>query len=153
MKAKIEFEGDEVEFIDTAKIKWVKEVSCKEVITYGSGKHKIVLVDCGVKDNIIRCLLKRDTTVIRVPWDFDFTNMEFDALFISNGPGDPQMCTSTVEHIRATMQTGKPIFGICMGNQLLSIAAGAKTYKLKYGHRGHNQPVILNGTNKCFRTS
>ena len=153
MKAKIEFEEDKIDFFDSTKINWVKEVSCKEVITYGSGKHKIVLIDCGVKHNIIRCLLKRDTTVIRVPWDYDFTGMDFDALFISNGPGDPQMCGATVEHIRKVMATGKPIFGICMGNQLLSIAAGAKTYKLKYGHRGHNQPVILNGTNRCFITS
>ncbi|MBO6005603.1 MAG: glutamine-hydrolyzing carbamoyl-phosphate synthase small subunit, partial [Paludibacteraceae bacterium] len=153
MKAKIEFEGDSIEFFDSTKVNWVKEVSCKEVVTYGNGKHKVVLIDCGVKHNIIRCLLKRDTTVIRVPWDYDFTGMDFDALFISNGPGDPQMCGVTVEHIRKVMETGKPIFGICMGNQLLSIAAGAKTDKLKYGHRGHNQPVILNGTNRCFITS
>lgn len=154
MKAKIEFPEDPIEYLDTTKINWVAEVSCKEVITYGSGKYKIVLVDCGVKHNIIRCLLKRDVTVIRVPWDYDFNQLEFDGLFISNGPGDPALCGVTVDNIRKTMETSnKPIFGICMGNQLLSIAGGASTYKLKYGHRSHNQPVIMAGTNRCFITS
>jgi len=153
MKAKIEFPEDPIEYLDTEHINWVAEVSCKEVITYGTGKHKIILVDCGVKHNIIRCLLKRDVTVIRVPWDYDFNQLEFDGLFISNGPGDPALCGVTVNNIRKAMETGKPIFGICMGNQLLSIAGGASTYKLKYGHRSHNQPVIMANTNRCFITS
>jgi carbamoyl-phosphate synthase large subunit len=133
----------------------VAKVSCKEVLTYGSGKYKVVLVDCGVKNNIIRCLLRRDVTIYRVPWDYDFTNMEYDGLFISNGPGDPNYCIPTVEHIRTAMQKNpnKPIFGICMGNQLLAKASGATVYKLKYGHRGHNQPVSLVGTTRAFITS
>ena len=118
-----------------------------------SGNKKVVLVDCGVKHNIIRCLLKRDVTVIRVPWNYDFNTIEYDGLFISNGPGDPDMCDVTVEHIRKAMNGTKPIFGICMGNQLLSKAGGARTYKLKYGHRSHNQPVRQVGTNRCFITS
>ena len=153
MKAKIEFDDQPVDFFDTTKINWVEKVSCNEVVTYGTGKYKIVLVDCGVKHNIIRCLLQRDTTVIRVPWDYDFNTLEYDGLFISNGPGDPQQCQATITHIRKAMEMDKPIFGICLGNQLLSIAAGAKTFKLKYGHRGHNQPVIMKGTNRCFITS
>lgn len=113
----------------------------------------MVLVDCGVKHNIIRCLLKRDVTVVRVPWDYDFNTLEFDGLFISNGPGDPDTCEITVNHIREAMKKKKPIFGICMGNQLLAKAGGAKTFKLKYGHRSHNQPVRMAGTEKCFITS
>ncbi|MBN1462988.1 MAG: carbamoyl-phosphate synthase (glutamine-hydrolyzing) large subunit [Paludibacteraceae bacterium] len=153
MKAKIEFSEDPIDFVDTSKVNWVAEVSCKEVQHYGNGKHKIILVDCGTKHNIIRCLLKRDVTVIRVPWDYDFNQLEFDGLFISNGPGDPSLCDVTIKNIQKTMQTDKPIFGICMGNQLLCCAGGASTYKLKYGHRSHNQPVQMVGTNRCFITS
>ena len=128
-------------------------VSCKEVIRYGRGDKKVVLVDCGVKHQILRCLVHRGVEVIRVPWDYDFNQLEWDGLFISNGPGNPEHCQVTVEHIRRAMQTGKPICGICLGNQLLGIAAGASTYKLKYGHRSHNQPVCQAGTTKCYITA
>lgn len=154
MKGKIVFENEnEIDFIDPNLINQVARVSCREVITYGNGKKRVLLVDCGVKHNIIRCLLKRDVTVVRVPWDYDFNTLEYDGLFISNGPGDPDMCDITVGHIREAMKKEKPIFGICMGNQLLAKAGGAKTFKLKYGHRSHNQPVRMVGTNKCFITS
>ena len=154
MKGKIVIDGGEdIEFVDPNLSNLVAKVSCKEVIRYGNGEKKVVLVDCGVKHNIIRCLLKRDVTVIRVPWDYDFNTLDYDGLFISNGPGDPDMCGITVEHIRQAMNGTKPIFGICMGNQLLSKAGGARTYKLKYGHRSHNQPVRQVGTNRCFITS
>ena len=137
-------------------INYVDKVSCKEVIRYNEGadKKKVVLVDCGVKTNIIRCLLKRGVEVIRVPWNYDFTGMEYDGLFISNGPGDPDTCDEAVQNIRKAMAlSDKPIFGICMGNQLLSKAGGATIYKLKYGHRSHNQPVRMVGTERCFITS
>lgn len=156
LKGKLVFpDGDDIPFINSDDENQVAKVSCKEVLTYGSGKYKVVLVDCGVKNNIIRCLLRRDVTIYRVPWDYDFTNMEYDGLFISNGPGDPNYCIPTVEHIRTAMQKNpnKPIFGICMGNQLLAKASGATVYKLKYGHRGHNQPVSLVGTTRAFITS
>lgn len=154
MKGKILIDGmEDVDFVDPNLENQVAKVSCKEVITYGNGKKKVVLVDCGVKHNILRCFLKRDVTLYRVPWNYDFNGMDMDGLFISNGPGDPAMCTETIEHIRRFMQTGKPIWGICMGNQLLSLAGGAKTYKLRYGHRSHNQPVRKVGTNQCFITS
>lgn len=128
-------------------------VSCKEVVKYGEGKKKIVLVDCGVKNNILRCLIRRNVEVTRVPWDYDFNKLEWDGLFISNGPGNPALCEKAVKHLKTAMKGDKPIFGICMGNQLLARAAGAKTYKLKYGHRSHNQPVRLAGTDRCFITS
>lgn len=137
-------------------INYVDRVSCKEVVRYneGPGAKRVVLVDCGVKTNIIRCLLKRGIEVIRVPWDYDFNGLEFDGLFISNGPGDPDTCEAAVRNIRRAMENVKlPVFGICMGNQLLAKAAGAKIYKLKYGHRSHNQPVRMAGTERCFITS
>ena len=154
MIGKIVFSDEnEIDFIDPNKINQVARVSTTEIITYGNGKKRVVLVECGVKHNIIRCLLKRNVTVIRVPWDYDFNAIEYDGLFISNGPGDPDTCGITVKHIREAMKKEKPIFGICMGNQLLAKAGGANTYKLKYGHRSHNQPVRLVGTEKCFITS
>ena len=191
---------------DYGSINWVEQVSCKEVITYKPGgmqlsnckssncQIRVVLVDCGVKANIIRCLLRRGVEVIRVPWDYDFNQLDFDGLFLANGPGDPEQCEVTVKHIRQFLEkeakkrptpdpsrqggekasaenangnaslpsrgdlegslalpfTGergeglpRPLMGICLGNQLLARAAGAKTYKLKYGHRSHNQPVMM----------
>jgi carbamoyl-phosphate synthase small subunit len=125
----------------------------KEKITYPGNSYRVILVDCGVKNNIIRCLMATGATVVRVPWDYDFTQDEYDGLVISNGPGDPQMCSATIGNLKKAIATGKPIFGICLGNQLLAIAAGATTYKLKYGHRGYNQPVLLCGTNKTYITS
>lgn len=160
------------------EVNYVDRVSCKDIIVYAGGESKtfpvstpmeelnsqlsifhsqlkkVVLVDCGVKTNILRCLLKRGVEVIRVPWDYDFNGLQFDGLFISNGPGDPDTCDAAVQNIRRAMQNEKlPIFGICMGNQLLSKAGGAKIYKLKYGHRSHNQPVRMVGTERCFITS
>ncbi|MGL5635688.1 MAG: glutamine-hydrolyzing carbamoyl-phosphate synthase small subunit [Bacteroidales bacterium] len=154
LKGKFVFEGEQdIDFIDPNTENLIDKVSCKEVITYGNGEKKVCLVDCGVKHNIIRCLLKRNVTVIRVPWNYDFNTLEFDGLFISNGPGNPDHAQETIENICKFMQNDKPIFGICMGNQLLSKAGGASTYKLKYGHRSHNQPVRMVGTNRCFVTS
>ena len=154
---------------DYGSVNWVEKVSCKEVITYNKGAGKrVVLVDCGVKANIIRCLIRRGVEVIRVPWDYDFNQLEFDGLFLANGPGDPEQCDVTVKNIRKFLETEsrkssngeivkssniRPCMGICLGNQLLARAAGAKTYKLKYGHRSHNQPVREMGTNRCFITS
>ena len=157
MMGKILFddEPDNIPEADYEGINFVDRVSTKEIIRYneGAGK-KVVLVDCGVKANIIRSLITRGVEVIRVPWNYDYTGMDYDGLFLGNGPGDPDMCNDAVEIIRKQMSMSKkPICGICMGNQLLSKAAGAKIYKLKYGHRGHNQPVRMVGTEKCYITS
>lgn len=150
---KIEFEDEPIEFYDPNKVNLVAEASIDQPETYGEGSEKVVLIDCGVKNNIIRCLLNRGAQVKRVPWDYDFTNESYDGVFISNGPGDPAMCDATVDIIKKVIAENKPIMGICLGNQLLARAAGAETYKLKFGHRSHNQPVLLKGTNRCFITS
>ena len=191
MLGRIVFDEEETQdFGQYEGINFVAEVSCNRILTYNpdeyceplnrlpedampivkaKGKKRVVLVDCGVKANILRCLLNRGIEVIRVPWDYDFNQLDkegelgFDGLFLANGPGDPDTCSITVENIktflakeaeRANQQADvRPIMGICMGNQLLSKAAGATIYKLKYGHRSHNQPVRMVGTERCFITT
>lgn len=171
MLGKISIEGcPEVDFYDPNAENLIALTSCKEAVVYNEfgeapeplalplapdakGRKTVVLVDCGIKHNIIRCLVRRGVRVVRVPWDYDFTGLPYDGLFISNGPGNPDFATVTVENIRKAMERKTPICGICMGNQLLAKAATAKTYKLKYGHRSHNQPVRRAGTNQCFVTS
>lgn len=157
MMGKILFDDEpsNVPEADYEGVNFVDRVSVKEIVRYNEGAgRKVVLVDCGVKANIIRELIQRGVEVVRVPWNYDYTDMEFDGLFLANGPGDPDMCSEAVKIIRKQMsRSRKPICGICMGNQLLSKAAGATIYKLKYGHRGHNQPVRMVGTQKCFITS
>ncbi len=136
-------------------VNFVDRVSSKEIIRYNEGAGKrVVLVDCGVKANIIRNLIERGLEVVRVPWNYDYTGMEFDGLFLGNGPGDPDLCQDAVNILRQQMnKSRKPICGICMGNQLMAKAGGANIYKLKYGHRSHNQPVRMVGTDKCYITS
>jgi carbamoyl-phosphate synthase small subunit len=118
---------------------------------------KIVLVDCGAKANILRCLLARNVEVIRVPWNHDLSGIAFDGIVLSGGPGDPRDCGRTVATIRKTFAAGKPIFGIGLGNQILALAAGADTYKLPHGHHGHNQPCVEAGSAsaaaRCYVTS
>ncbi len=136
-------------------VNFVDRVSCKEIIRYNEGAGKrVVLVDCGVKANIIRNLIERGLEVVRVPWNYDYTGMDFDGLFLGNGPGDPDLCQDAVNILRQQMnKSRKPICGICMGNQLMAKAGGANIYKLKYGHRSHNQPVRMVDTDKCYITS
>ncbi len=154
MKGKIVFDGGEdIEFVDPNLTNLVAQASCQEVVEYGRGDKTVVVVDCGVKHNSLRWLINRGVKVVRVPWDYDFNTLEYDGLFLSDGPGDPDMCDVTIEHIRQAMEKDKPILGICLGNQLLAKAAGARTYKLRYGHRGHNQPVRRVGTQRCFITT
>jgi carbamoyl-phosphate synthase small subunit len=146
---------EEPPFADPNRRNLVAEVSTKEPVVYGNGAAKVLVVDCGVKNNIMRCFLKRGVQVIRVPWDYDFmeTEYDYDALFLSNGPGDPKMCKATIAHVKEALARGKNIFGICLGNQLLALAAGADTYKLKFGHRSQNQPCNEVGTRRCHITS
>ncbi len=133
----------------------VARVSIKRKKTYGSGAMRILLVDCGAKENIIRSLVSRGVTVIRVPWDYDFSKERYDGLLISNGPGDPTMCGETIQNVAKAYKRKKPILGICLGIQIMALAAGGKTYKLKYGHRSQNQPAIdvTNNAKRCYITS
>lgn len=130
-----------------------KLVSIDRPRLYGTGDKNIALIDCGCKKSIISELTSRGVRVTRLPWnaaaDFD----KFDGLVISSGPGDPMMCTETIELTRKAMEHKIPLLGICLGHQIMALAAGAKTYKLKYGHRGQNQPVKYGTNNRCFITS
>ncbi len=172
MLGKIVVEGcDDVAYDDPNTKNLIALASCREPLVFDGDtgdspipytgpeclaadiRKTVVLVDCGTKHNIIRCLLRRGLRVVMVPWNYDFTSIPYDGLFISNGPGNPDFAEATVENIRKAMASGKPVCGICMGNQLLAKAAGARTFKLKYGHRSHNQPVRMAGTDRCFITS
>ncbi|KHJ88360.1 carbamoyl-phosphate synthase, small subunit [Oesophagostomum dentatum] len=157
MKAKLIIESDDplkYEFRDINEQNLVAVVSRKVPETFGSGTLTVVAVDCGLKNNQIRCLVDRGVCVKVVPWNYPFEKEAFDGLFLSNGPGDPEKCSELVDRLSSFLRTTtKPIFGICLGHQVLARAAGAKTYKLKYGNRGHNQPCTHQGTGRCFITS
>ena len=195
MLGKIIINDKDISLYDPNKADLVKEVTIKKPIIYDnangnkklnqnnpiiekirnikkSNKKIVVLIDCGVKNNIIRNLLKRDFIVIRVPYDYDFFKLDFDGIVVSNGPGDPKMCKTAIANIKKAIEKEIPVFGICLGNQILALAAGADTYKLKYGHRSQNQPCLLNdnqseigrinpptspqshqGTKRCFITT
>ncbi|MEJ5184876.1 MAG: glutamine-hydrolyzing carbamoyl-phosphate synthase small subunit [Rectinemataceae bacterium] len=134
----------------------VASVSCRGVETYEPAAWtgaQVVLVDCGAKLNILRNLLARGLRVIRVPWDHDLEGLVFDGVVLSNGPGDPKQCSRTIAEVRRLLRGNRPVFGICLGNQILALAAGADTWKLPYGHRSQNQPCIETGTRRCFITS
>ncbi|KAH7103491.1 carbamoyl-phosphate synth [Auriculariales sp. MPI-PUGE-AT-0066] len=154
-----------VPFRDPNTENLVAAVSTKEARTYqpigqarlhpSSGKPlRVVAIDVGMKYNQIRCFINRGVELKVVPWDHDFTNEACDGVFVSNGPGDPQMATKTIEHLRTVLQKGdKPVFGICLGHQLLAIAAGATTSKMKYGNRGQNIPCTDTQSGRCYITS
>jgi carbamoyl-phosphate synthase small subunit len=138
----------------------VADVSPEEIRTYrpaeadaGETPLRIALVDCGAKANIYRCLLARGVEILRIPWNHDLNGITYDGLFLSNGPGDPKACGRTIALVRRAFSLGKPIFGICLGNQIMALAAGGDTYKLPYGHRGQNQPCVEAGTGRCYITS
>jgi len=145
---------DTIEFVDPNLRDLVAEVSTREVINYERGKKRVTLVDCGVKNAIIRGFLIRNISVTRVPCDHDFLDDPGDGIVISSGPGDPKMCKKTIENIRKVLDRNIPVLGICLGSQIMALAAGGNTYKLKYGHRSQNQPCVEVGTkNKCYITS
>lgn len=156
MLGKLELGRYTVSFWDPNKTNLVHGVSTREVTTYGSSDRKVVLLDCGVKLSIIRSLLARGLEVTRVPWDYDFVALlanSHSALVLSNGPGDPKMVPEAVRNVKRAFRLGRPIMGICLGNQILALAAGFDTYKLKYGHRSQNQPAVENPGGRCYITS
>ncbi|MBU2584748.1 MAG: carbamoyl phosphate synthase small subunit, partial [Bacteroidetes bacterium] len=149
----IQNEEDSLSFEDPNLRPLTKEVSISNRVEYKKGKKKIVLIDCGAKNNIIQAFLRRDISVIRVPYGYDFLEEKPDGILLSNGPGDPKLCTELIEQTKNAIELEIPILGICLGSQILALAAGAETYKLKYGHRSHNQPVNEAGTKRCYITS
>ena len=153
MLGKLVPDGEDVVMRDPNRRNLVAEVSIREPVWYGHDGPRVVLVDTGAKANIIRSLVRAGARVLRVPWDYDFFQDDFSGLFLSNGPGDPKMAERTVQHVRRALDEKIPIFGICLGNQILALAAGAETYKLKFGHRSQNQPCHEVGTRRCFITS
>ena len=144
---------ESIPFYDPNAENLVAKVSVGSPIVYSGGPSKVVIIDCGCKETIVRSVIQRGPTVMRVPWNYDLANEDFDGLIISNGPGDPKQCGETVKIVKQVMKRGKPVFGICLGNQILALAAGADTYKLKYGHRSQNQPCREVGTERCYITS
>jgi len=153
MLGKIVYGKEDTSFEDPNKRNLAAEVSISEPIIYKKGKKKVVIVDCGTKNNIIRALLRRNFTVIRVPWNYDFLNEKADGVVISNGPGNPKMCKETIKNVGNALSKNMPVLGICLGSQILALAAGANTYKLKYGHRSQNQPCVEVGTKRCYIAS
>jgi len=142
---------------DPNKQDLVQKVSPKEPIYYdGKEKSTIVIVDCGLKYGILRSLLAKGARVVRVPYDFPadkILEMNPQGVVISNGPGDPKIDLTTIETTRRLMETEIPIMGICLGAQILGLAAGAETYKLKFGHRAVNHPCMDLETGRCFITT
>lgn len=144
-----------LKFHDPNKENLVGKVSIQKPQILGRGKRNIILIDCGSKKNIIRNFVNREVSVMVVPWDFDpfEENIDFDALVISNGPGDPKMAGRTIDIVEKALKTDLPILGICLGNQILALSAGGDTYKLKFGHRSQNQPCKLTSSERCFITT
>ncbi|OGQ23607.1 MAG: carbamoyl phosphate synthase small subunit [Deltaproteobacteria bacterium RIFCSPLOWO2_02_FULL_44_10] len=134
-------------------INFVADVSIKEPVTYEGGPKRVALVDCGSKNTILKSLLARGLTVITVPWNFDVMQLDVKGVLYSNGPGDPALLHETILSAQKVLQEEMPIFGICLGNQILARAAGASTYKMKFGHRSQNQPCRMVGTQRCYITS
>ncbi len=156
MPGKLIIEDDDethFQFNDPNERNLAEEVSIKEPQYFAKGDKKIVMVDCGAKNNILQAFLRRNISVKLVPSDYNFADEEVDGIVISNGPGDPKKCKTTIENTQRAIKNGTPILGICLGCQILALASGADTYKLKYGHRSHNQPVNEAGTKRCYITS
>ena len=149
--------NNDIPFSSNINLNLVKEVSRKiETIYNPNQKYKIIAIDCGIKNNIIRKFLTYEDVELKVvPYNYEINVDECDGLFISNGPGNPEICIETINIIKKVLNSKRiiPIFGICLGNQLLGLANGCKTIKLKYGNRGINQPVIDLRTVKCYITS
>jgi carbamoyl-phosphate synthase small subunit len=148
-------DGEAVAFDNPNQRNLVAEVSTRTVYELNPGGDvTVAVIDCGVKTNILRCLAERGARVVVVPWDHDLRHLAYDGLLVSNGPGDPTTCAPTVRQLaNVAFQRPQPVFGICMGNLLMGMAAGASSYKLRFGNRGHNQPALYHATGKAVITS
>jgi carbamoyl-phosphate synthase small subunit len=158
-----DYAGEPVALFDPNSTDIVPEVCVRQPMHFEGLGHdhvprrsagkRVILVDCGVKLSIRRELVKRGVEVLQVPADYDYTGERFDGILVSNGPGNPERCRPTVSVLHRALALNRPIFGICLGCQLIALAAGARTYKLRYGHRGQNQPCREKGTDRCRLTS
>ena len=155
MLGKIILGSNNLKFEDPNVRNLVAEVSTQEILFFGAGDKTIVLIDCGAKKNIVNRLVARGFRVALVSWDTDVIklNFEFSAVVISNGPGDPTKVKVTIKNVQKIINKKIPILGICLGNQILALATGGDTYKLKFGHRSQNQPVVEKKTNQCYLTT
>jgi len=152
MRGSILVEGGRAEASASAHA--VAAVSRGEEKVYNrGGSPRVALIDCGAKNNILRCLIARGAEVRALPWNASLEGIDYDGVFLSNGPGDPKACTKTIATVRRALAGDKPVFGICLGAQIMGLAAGADTYKLSYGHRGQNQPCVEEGAGRCYVTS
>ena len=156
MLGKIVFDTD-IPFHDPNTDNLVAQVSSSHVSVDGSGDITLALLDCGAKHNIVQSLCARNIRVITVPWDYDLfsssRDFDFDGLLISNGPGNPKTPRKAIQTIRTALEQKVPTLGICLGHQLLALAAGGNTHKLKFGHRSQNQPCLLEGSKRCYITT
>ncbi len=119
-----------------------------------NSRRRVLLIDCGAKRNIQNALLERNVSVIQIPWDASIQELPpFDGVVISNGPGNPKLVKETIQLVQQLLKVGKPILGVCLGHQLLALAAGGDTNKLRYGHRSQNQPCLMTGSRRCFITT
>jgi carbamoyl-phosphate synthase small subunit len=157
MLAKIVFQNENIPFYNPNADNLVKQVSTKKIIRFPEhqGRPHLVVIDCGSKQSIVRCLLERKINVTIVPWDCDplEEKIKVDGVVISNGPGDPKQVTKTIKNIERILSRKIPVLGICLGNQILALATGGDTYKMKFGHRGQNQPCLEASSKRCFLTT
>lgn len=146
--------GDAPDELDMRRV--AAQVAPLRVTRHGNGTRRVLVIDAGAKDNLIRSLVARDLAVTRAPFTADLHPLadEADGIVIGSGPGDPKQLSELVASLRALLAAyRRPIFGVCLGHQILALAAGADTTKLPYGHRSVNQPVREVGTNRCYVTS
>jgi len=153
MLGKIIIDDNDIDYYDPNRENLLDLISIESPEKYGSGQKKIALLDCGCKESILNNISERGVSVLRLPWNWDVDSEKIDGLVISSGPGDPEKCRIIINQIKKVMQREIPVLGICLGHQLMALAAGAETYKLKYGHRDHNQPCNEMGTKRCYITS
>jgi carbamoyl-phosphate synthase small subunit len=153
MLGRITTEREQIAWRDPNASNLVATVSINEPREYGQDGPRVVVVDTGCKTSILRALLRAKTRVLRVPWDYDFFDRDFDGILLPNGPGDPKMVERTIAHARRALEQQVPIFGVCLGAQILALAAGADTYKMRFGHRSQNQPCAEIGTRRCYVTT
>ncbi len=155
MLGKVIIDGKDTPYNDPNLRNLSAEVSTKEQLAFGKGEKTVVVIDCGTKMNIARRIAERGIKVVVVPWNTDVTKLPFtvDGVLVSNGPGDPKKVTETIKNVKKIIDKKIPTLGICLGNQILALAAGGNTYKLKFGHRSQNQPAVLTGTQQAYLTT